>query len=119
MSRVQVTWIGHTDLKAATVQAPERPEAGLGQVAQAAREGHYDLIVLLSDHIDEKGWRDRFSLEPGISAHVSVAPETLSGPTKFGANHLLDRINAENQHDSASKQNKLSLSTRNFKPCHS
>ncbi len=80
MSRVLVSWIGHTDLRAQT----EREKIGLGPVAQAVSDRLFDEIVLLNnypkDHLsDYLTW-----LQTKTRAKVVLFSVSLSGPTDFG-----------------------------------
>lgn len=91
--KVLVTWIGLADLRAPT----EEGETGAGPIAQAVDVGHYDEVVLLSDHpraqVDQYvGW-----LAARTSCPIRVEQRKLSGPTQFGeiyqaAREALDKV---------------------------
>jgi DNA-binding NtrC family response regulator len=99
-SRVLVTWVGLTDLRAPR----EESEIGIGPIAQAVDADHYDEIVLLSDHPKAQvdpyvGW-----LTARTSSPIRVEHVKLSGPTQFGeiyqaARDVLEAVVARHGHD--------------------
>ena len=81
MSRVLVSWVGATDLKAAKGELT----AGLGPVAQAVTVRTFDQIVLLSDY--EKSDVAVFEawLTEKTKAAIAVRHEKLRSPTDYAA----------------------------------
>lgn len=81
MSRVLVTWIGHTDLRAPEDEA----KVGVGPVAQALSARSFDRAFLMMDHKSEAVRPYRKWLEQrSEGADLHWLPEPLSSPTNFG-----------------------------------
>ena len=80
--RILVSWIGHTDLRAAQDASSA---AGIGPVAQALETGRYDDAFLLIDYEEAEVSTFRRWLERRAGgAGIHLLFEQLSGPTEFG-----------------------------------
>jgi transcriptional regulator with PAS, ATPase and Fis domain len=81
MTKVLVTWVGETDLKASKGEA----SAGLGPVAQAVTKRAFDHVVLLSNYTDRKPEVVAFKawLEKKTEASVDLRHEKLRAPTDY------------------------------------
>jgi transcriptional regulator with GAF, ATPase, and Fis domain len=80
MSRILVSWIGNTDLR-----APHDEEVvGVGPIAQACSAREFDRIVLLSDYPEQKISEYRKWLKKRLTCPLEIHLKTLSGPTNFG-----------------------------------
>ncbi len=91
-----VSWIGHTDLKAAEGDVG----AGIGPIAQAAAFKHFARIVLLGDYPEDRmrGYLDW--LRTRTRAALDLRPCTLSSPMHFGdiyraARQVLSELTAD------------------------
>ena len=91
-----VSWIGHTDLKAAEGDVG----AGIGPIAQAAAFKHFARIVLLGDYPEDRmrGYLDW--LRTRTRATLDLRPCTLSSPMHFGdiyraARQVLSELTAD------------------------
>lgn len=75
-----VSWIGRTDIKAASGE----PDAGLGPIAQAVVAGGYQAVHLLSDFTagESKGFLNWIT--PQTEAKVHLHSVKLSSPINFG-----------------------------------
>lgn len=92
-----VSWIGRTDLRAAS----GNENAGLGPIAQAASAHPYEAIHLLSDFdvADAKNFGKWLASQ--VSSKIHLHPAKLASPTHFGeiyqqAVALLDKLKKEN-----------------------
>jgi len=80
VSRILVTWVGKTDLRA----PHEAQLVGVGPIAQALETRSFDEAILLTDHAaDEVDSYQRW-LTSRTPTVLHLQPETLSGPTHFG-----------------------------------
>ena len=81
MSRILVTWIGHTDLRAPEDEA----RIGVGPVAQALSARSFDRAFLMVDHKGEavRPYRKWLEHHSG-GADLQWLRETLTSPTEFG-----------------------------------
>jgi len=80
MPEILLSWIGNTDLR-----APLEPDAvGLGPIAQACRERHFEKVILLTDYSEEKIAGYRKWLKQNNACPVEVSFTTLTSPTNFG-----------------------------------
>ena len=81
MSRVLVTWIGHTDLRA----PEEKADIGVGPVVQALSARTFDRAFLITDHQGEaiRSYRKWLEQHSG-GADLQWLHEELTGPTDFG-----------------------------------
>ncbi|MGE3844108.1 MAG: sigma-54 interaction domain-containing protein [Vicinamibacterales bacterium] len=80
MQQVLITWIGRTDLRAAT----ESDTIGLGPIGQALTSRAFDAAYLVTDYPDADvkpfvSWLRRMT-----TATLHTLREPLSGPTNFG-----------------------------------
>lgn len=84
MSRVLVSWIGRTDLKAVTDSAT----FGEGPLAQAVRARSFDVVALLTN--DDAKTVAPFVrwLQAMTSARIEIEHVALPSPTAFGAIHV-------------------------------
>jgi DNA-binding NtrC family response regulator len=78
--KILLCWLGKTDLNAVS----GKTDVGLGPVAQAAKVGSYDEIVLLNNwaHADAEAYISW--LQRQASSFISLHDTSLSGPTNFG-----------------------------------
>lgn len=100
MSRVLVSWIGRTDLRAVTDAAA----IGEGPIAQAVRARPFDLIALLTNDDAKTVGPFIHWLQSMTSARIEVEHVTLPSPTAFGAIHvaastLLSRLRDDSRAD--------------------
>ena len=77
---ILVSWLGQTDLNAAS--GDER--AGLGPVGQAVTERSFDLVVLLSNYPKSESANYVIWIEDHTEAAVELNLVELSSPTHFG-----------------------------------
>jgi transcriptional regulator with PAS, ATPase and Fis domain len=96
-SNVLISWIGRTDLRAAS----GAESAGPGPIAQAANAHPYEAIHLLSDF--DPGEAKNFVkwLGQQVSAKIHLHPAKLASPTHFGdiyqqAVFVLDKLKQQN-----------------------
>ena len=75
-----VTWIGKTDLRAATAS----DAIGLGPIAQALTTRFFDDAYLVTDYPDREVRPFLRWLRPQSATALHILNEPLSGPTNFG-----------------------------------
>lgn len=78
--QVLITWIGKTDLRAAT----ESDAVGLGPIAQALTARAFDAAYLVTDYPDIEVKPFVSWLKKKTTAVLQTLKEPLSGPTNFG-----------------------------------
>jgi transcriptional regulator with GAF, ATPase, and Fis domain len=88
MSGTLLCWLGHSDLRAAGLQAGSPTHsAGEGPIARAVAAGDYDEVVLLSNSPETINTAyEQWLVEQGAAA-VRVRPVALTSPTDFGEIH--------------------------------
>lgn len=80
MIDILLTWIGRTDLRAAS----GNPDAGLGPIAQAVRAGDYMEIHLINDFSASEAKAFVKWLAPQTDAKIALHHAKLSSPINFG-----------------------------------
>lgn len=80
MQQVLITWIGRTDLRAAT----ESDTIGLGPIAQALTSRSFDAAYLVTDYPDSEVKPFVSWLKKKTTTALHTLKEPLSGPTNFG-----------------------------------
>jgi DNA-binding NtrC family response regulator len=80
MMRILISWIGKTDIRAAT----EGAEVGLGPITQAVEAHPYDRISLIHDYPKADVLPFVTWLKKRTDTDISLHSESLSGPTNFG-----------------------------------
>lgn len=93
---VLISWIGRTDLRAAS----GAENTGPGPIAQAAGAHPYEAIHLLSDFDPAEAKNYVKWLAPQVSAKIHLHPAKLASPTHFGdiyqqASTVLDKLKQE------------------------
>lgn len=80
MTKILTSWIGATDLRAATGQN----EAGLGPIGQAVKNDDFDVISLITDYDKKKVTQFANWLKGITKSKISIRHTPLSSPTSFG-----------------------------------
>jgi transcriptional regulator with GAF, ATPase, and Fis domain len=81
MQNILFTWIGTTDLRA--IKEPEL--VGVGPIAQAVKENHWDKIILLCDYPKEQGKQyQKWLKETSETKNITLHSASLSSPTDYG-----------------------------------
>jgi transcriptional regulator with PAS, ATPase and Fis domain len=80
MSKVLISWVGNTDLRAVN----EGEQVGLGPIGQALKEREFDSIFLLNNYPKVKGGPYLKWLQAQTQARIDVRYINLSKPTNFG-----------------------------------
>ena len=97
MQNILFTWIGATDLRA--IKEPET--AGLGPIAQAVKEKHWDKIILLCDYPKKQGAQyHQWLQETSATRSIILNHTSLSGPTDYAdiyqsAVHVIQKTEKE------------------------
>ncbi|MBN2887348.1 MAG: sigma-54-dependent Fis family transcriptional regulator [Chromatiaceae bacterium] len=81
--RVLVSWIGRTDLNAASGKA----EVGLGPIAQALKVRAFDRVLLLCNYPPEECESYRLWAARHVQTAIELEPVELSSPMHFGEIH--------------------------------
>lgn len=80
MTKVLLSWIGNTDLRAPT----QSPTVGLGPICQAVKTRSFDRIVLLNNYSEDKVAEYLKWLKGQTRTPIELFLVNLSGPTEFG-----------------------------------
>jgi DNA-binding NtrC family response regulator len=83
MSKILVSWVGRTDLRA----VEESDRIGIGPIAQAINERHFDKIILISDYPESETKHFTQWLEAFTKSPIIVHPKQLTSPMDFGEIH--------------------------------
>jgi sigma54-dependent transcription regulator len=84
MPEVLITWVGHTDLKAAGLMATrEWEDPGLGPIAQATTGRRWDHVQLITNDRRKMGMDFAEWLKAHSDAAIDVMDVRLSSPTNF------------------------------------
>jgi transcriptional regulator with PAS, ATPase and Fis domain len=98
MKTILISWIGFTDLKAASGDKL----IGLGPIAQAIESLNFDEIVLLSDQTDQKNNAYIKWLGEKTASPITLHKIELSSPVNFGEIYeasISSIINTKKRHD--------------------
>jgi DNA-binding NtrC family response regulator len=80
MSKVLISWVGETDLRAVN----EGKQVGLGPIGRAVKEREFDSIFLLNNYPKVRGGPYLKWLQAQTQARIDIRYINLSKPTHFG-----------------------------------